>query len=34
LFGVFDVDSPRKARFTAGDRAGLERLVAAFEEIR
>ena len=34
LFGVFDVDSPVKARFTADDRAGLERLVAAFEEIR
>jgi GAF domain-containing protein len=34
LFGVFDVDSPVKARFTAHDRAGLERLVAAFEEIR
>ncbi len=32
LFGVFDVDSPIKARFTAEDRAGLERLVAAFEE--
>jgi L-methionine (R)-S-oxide reductase len=34
LFGVFDVDSPIKARFTADDRAGLERLVATFEEIR
>ncbi|HLY01070.1 MAG TPA: GAF domain-containing protein [Candidatus Cybelea sp.] len=34
LFGVFDVDSPVKARFTARDRTGLERLVAAFEEIR
>jgi L-methionine (R)-S-oxide reductase len=32
LFGVFDVDSPVLARFTAGDRAGLERLVAVFEE--
>jgi L-methionine (R)-S-oxide reductase len=34
LFGVFDVDSPIKARFTSDDRAGLERLVAAFEETR
>jgi GAF domain-containing protein len=32
LFGVFDVDSPVVARFTAGDRAGLERLVRAFSE--
>ena len=32
LFGVFDVDSPLKARFTATDRAGLERLVRAFSE--
>ncbi len=32
LFGVFDIDSPIKARFTGDDRAGLERLVAAFEE--
>jgi len=32
LFGVFDVDSPLKARFTATDRAGLERLVRAFTE--
>jgi L-methionine (R)-S-oxide reductase len=32
LLGVFDVDSPLKARFTATDRAGLERLVAGFGE--
>jgi GAF domain-containing protein len=32
LFGVFDVDSPRKARFTETDRIGLERLVRAFSE--
>jgi GAF domain-containing protein len=32
LFGVFDVDSPLKARFTATDRIGLERLVRAFSE--
>jgi L-methionine (R)-S-oxide reductase len=32
LFAVFDVDSPVKARFTGDDRAGLERLVTAFEE--
>ena len=32
LFGVFDVDSPVVARFAAGDRAGLERLVRAFSE--
>jgi L-methionine (R)-S-oxide reductase len=30
--GVFDIDSPRLARFTAGDRAGIERLVRAFIE--
>jgi L-methionine (R)-S-oxide reductase len=34
LFGVFDVDSPLVARFTASDRAGLEQLVAVFEERR
>jgi GAF domain-containing protein len=34
LFGVFDVDSPVTARFTNTDRAGLERLLAAFEELR
>ncbi|MFY9740064.1 MAG: GAF domain-containing protein [Candidatus Cybelea sp.] len=33
LFGVFDVDSPVAARFTPRDRAGLERLVAAFEQM-
>jgi len=32
FFGVFDVDSPRLARFTDADRIGLERLVAAFAE--
>jgi len=32
LFGVFDVDSPLKARFTETDRIGLERLVGAFSE--
>jgi GAF domain-containing protein len=32
LFAVFDVDSPVKARFTDDDRAGLERLITAFEE--
>jgi L-asparaginase II/putative methionine-R-sulfoxide reductase with GAF domain len=30
--GVFDVDSPRIARFNSADRAGIERLVAAFGE--
>ena len=30
--GVFDVDSPRVARFSDGDRAGIEALVAAFAE--
>ena len=30
LFGVFDIDSPRAARFNETDRAGIERLVAAF----
>jgi GAF domain-containing protein len=34
LFAVFDVDSPKAARFTGADRAGIERLVAAFEEMR
>jgi len=28
--GVFDLDSPELARFTAADQAGIERLVAAF----
>lgn len=32
LRAVFDVDSPRLARFTEADRAGLERLVAVFSE--
>ncbi len=30
--GVFDCDSPRLARFTDGDRDGIERLVRAFSE--
>jgi L-methionine (R)-S-oxide reductase len=32
LAGVFDCDSPSLARFSDRDRAGLERLVAAFTE--
>jgi L-methionine (R)-S-oxide reductase len=32
LFGVFDIDSPVKARFTSDDRAGVERLLALFME--
>ncbi len=32
LAGVFDCDSPSLARFTADDRAGIERLVTAFSE--
>ncbi|MBV8116674.1 MAG: GAF domain-containing protein [Candidatus Eremiobacteraeota bacterium] len=31
--GVFDVDSPRVARFTDADRAGIEALVRAFTEL-
>jgi L-methionine (R)-S-oxide reductase len=30
IVGVFDIDSPRSARFSAGDRAGIERLVQVF----
>ncbi|HTX55886.1 MAG TPA: GAF domain-containing protein [Candidatus Acidoferrales bacterium] len=30
VFGVFDVDSPIRARFSAQDRAGIEGLVGAF----
>ena len=30
LLGVFDLDSPRRARFDAEDQAGLEALAAAF----
>jgi L-methionine (R)-S-oxide reductase len=30
ITGVFDIDSPRVARFTAQDRRGIERLVQAF----
>lgn len=33
VWGVFDVDSPVLDRFTAEDRAGIERLVATFETI-
>jgi GAF domain-containing protein len=32
LIGVFDVDSPVKARFSEADRVGLERLVEVFSE--
>jgi len=32
LWGVFDCDSPRLARFTAADRMGIERLVRAFSD--
>ena len=31
-YGVFDIDSPRLARFSLADRAGIERLIAAFLE--
>ncbi|WP_111412096.1 GAF domain-containing protein [Billgrantia lactosivorans] len=30
LWGVLDLDSPREARFSAEDQAGIERLVAVF----
>ncbi len=30
VWGVFDVDSPRAARFSAEDRSGIERLVDVF----
>ncbi len=30
IYGVFDIDSPRVARFTAADRDGIERLVRVF----
>ena len=30
IVGVFDMDSPRAARFNDGDRAGIERLVQVF----
>jgi GAF domain-containing protein len=30
IFGVFDIDSPRAARFTPSDRDGIESLVDAF----
>ncbi|HEY1978395.1 MAG TPA: GAF domain-containing protein [Candidatus Baltobacteraceae bacterium] len=33
VYGVFDIDSPSIARFTALDRAGVERLVRAFTEV-
>lgn len=29
-YGVFDIDSPHRARFTTDDRVGIEALVAAF----
>jgi L-methionine (R)-S-oxide reductase len=32
LWGVFDCDSPRLARFSETDRAGIERLVRAFSD--
>jgi L-methionine (R)-S-oxide reductase len=32
IYGVFDVDAPTPARFSAHDRAGIERLVRAFME--
>ena len=31
-FGVFDIDSPHRARFADDDRAGIERLVRAFAQ--
>lgn len=30
VYGVFDIDSSRKARFSAADREGIERLVGIF----
>ncbi|HEV3155689.1 MAG TPA: GAF domain-containing protein [Candidatus Baltobacteraceae bacterium] len=33
IYGVFDVDSPVLARFSAADRDGIERLVAAFLDL-
>lgn len=33
IYGVFDVDSPVKARFSSTDRSGFERLVAAFLDL-
>ena len=30
IYGVFDIDSPKIARFSDADRAGIEKLVAAF----
>lgn len=33
IYGVFDIDSPDPARFSAQDRAGVERLVAAFAQM-
>lgn len=32
LYGVFDVDSPRRDRFSEADRAGVERLLDAFTQ--
>jgi L-methionine (R)-S-oxide reductase len=34
VFGVFDIDSPKRARFSSADRAGIERLVQAFLKSR
>lgn len=33
LYGVLDIDSPALARFTAGDKRGLELTVKALEEV-
>ena len=33
LYGVLDIDSPALARFTAGDKSGLELTVKALEEV-
>lgn len=30
IYGVFDIDSPVKSRFTSADREGIERLVGVF----
>lgn len=33
IYGVFDIDSPVRARFSGADRAGVERLVRAFLDL-
>lgn len=33
IYGVFDIDSPVRARFSDADRAGIERLVRAFLDL-